>query len=148
MKIQLRTLITDAFPLERGFHNSELLLPGNDAECEEEVFTGSQWWDLHTADLISRTFILHYFTPTAFCYFLPAYLLASIEISASGLTDAIMDRVSPPKNDTSRPSFQEWWGLLSKEQRRSLIETMRYHVKRGNIIDTGACMALETVLLS
>ena len=89
---------------ERTYPGDEhLLLPGDD-EGEGHLFIGADWQIIERGQLEMRTFVLNCFTPDAFCYFLPAYLIASIENPTSGLADVILEKISPPKNDLKRPS--------------------------------------------
>ena len=134
--------------IQRAFSEREypgdahVLLPVDD-EGEGGLFIGTTWPELDSAQLELRTFVLHCFTAAGFCYFLPAYLIASIRAPMTGLPDSIIDRVCPPKNDINRRSFVEWWSFLSHPQRRAILDIVRYHVGRGAVVRPGAIEALE-----
>jgi hypothetical protein len=92
-----------------------------DSEGADAVFRGHRWDEISVADLHCHSFALLAFTPSAFVYFLPAFMIASLENKHLGLTDAVIDAVCPPKNNPKRPSYERWWSHLSRAQRLCVI---------------------------
>ena len=99
--------------------------PGND-EGTAEYFRGKSWRDIERAALLRRRFALVAFTPAAFAYFLPAFLVASLEAPNLDLLDALTSALRPPKNKPKRPSYWAWWSLLTVPQRRVVIKCLRH----------------------
>lgn len=93
-----------------------------DSEGAETAFLGRRWDEVSGPDLHYHTFALLAFTASAFVYYLPAFMIASLESRSSDLPDAVVDRLCPPKYNPKRPSYQKWWSLLSKEQRLCVID--------------------------
>ncbi|HWT14442.1 MAG TPA: hypothetical protein VN581_01565, partial [Patescibacteria group bacterium] len=85
-------------------------------EGTTRLFLGTSWREHNAATLAGETHTLNYFTPEALAYFLPSFMLAAIRAPTSGVFDALFNRIRPPKDDSSRPSFQAWWQLLSFDQ--------------------------------
>ncbi len=98
--------------------------PEND-EGTAEYFKGKHWRDIDRSDLMRRRFALVAFTPAAFAYFLPTYLLACLESDRAPL-DSLLPALTPPKNNPKRPSYWAWWSLLSADQRRVVIKCLRH----------------------
>jgi len=92
-----------------------------DDEGTTKVFLGTSWEDHRPENLALFTHSLTYFTPEAFAYFLPAFMLASLCLPSSGIFDGLIFRLAPPKGNVHRPSFVAWWSLLSLRQRGSVI---------------------------
>src|SRR5687768_6105693 len=78
----------------------------SDSEGADEVFRGRFWHEVSVSQLDYHASALRQFTPEAFVYYLPAFLLASLSNENLGLTDIVIDVLSPPKNDPSRPVFK------------------------------------------
>jgi hypothetical protein len=94
----------------------------SDSEGAEDAFYDHRWDEVSVADLHYHTFALRAFSVVGFLYYLPAFLIASLENKRSGLADAVTDRLSPPKSEPRRPGYQRWWSHLSKEQRLCIID--------------------------
>ncbi len=140
--MQLVQNIKEAFSPREYPGDDCLLLPGDD-EGEGQLFFGKDWRELTYEQLELRTFVLLCFTPDAFCYFLPAYLIASVENPDSGLADEVLERLFPPKNDPTRPSFCAWWGKLSPAQKQVVLGVVRFHAARDDSMRPGFVEALE-----
>lgn len=128
---------------EREYPGDTNIVKKGDHEGDGELFVGATWGQLDYREMERRTFVLHCFTTAGFCYFLPAYLIASVELPLSGMADAVLFRMRPPKNDTGRNSFVEWWSLLSVKQKQVIVEVVKFHVAKGAIVRPGAIEALE-----
>jgi hypothetical protein len=91
----------------------------SNAEGAEVVFSNVRWRDLHPDQLRTHSAAVNFLSPSAFAYFLPAFILASL--SDLGVRDSLLSRLLPPKADTSRSSFTAWWNLLSLSQRNAVV---------------------------
>jgi hypothetical protein len=91
--------------------------PTYDDEGTTAQFANTRWQDHAEPD----TSALLWFTPAAFRYFLPAYLIASLKDPSSVTAEYTIDHLCPPKNNPRRPSYLARWSLLSKEQRLCVI---------------------------
>jgi hypothetical protein len=99
--------------------------PEND-EGTADYFRDKSWHDIPRPDLIGQDFALVAFTPAAFAYFLPAFLIAGLESPDHGPLDSLIFALTPPKNNPKRPSYWRWWSLLSPQQRRVVIKCLRH----------------------
>ena len=86
-------------------------------EDTERQFAGTGWREHDPASIASMTHSLSFFSPPALVHFLPAYLRAALLLADSGVADALLARLRPPKGDMTRPSFLRWWALLDDSQR-------------------------------
>jgi hypothetical protein len=126
MSESLASEIEQAFvsePIRRPTTVSDTQL---DDEGTTETFLGTSWQDHSPKDIEQFTHSLSYFTPAAFAYFLPSFMLAALHLSSPGVLDALLFRLLPPKGNTSRPSFVAWWSLLSIRQRNSVVAFLEY----------------------
>lgn len=114
-----------------------------DDEGTSRHFVGTRWQDHQFPELEHFTASLHFFTPSAFAFFLPAFLVAACENPNSGLADAVARCLSPPKNDPSRPSYALWWSCLNAVQQRAVIAVLRELEAKGVFIPCGAIASLE-----
>lgn len=92
-----------------------------DSEGADAVLYARRWDEVPAADLNYHSVALLAFTPSAFVYFLPAFMIAALNNKGWGLKDNVLYSVSPPKGNPKRPSYQQWWSLLSTEQRLCVI---------------------------
>src|SRR5262245_9513809 len=105
-------------------------VPEND-EGTTEYFTGKSWRG-HTAEALNRhSFALLAFTPEAFHYYLPAFLIASLKAPDDAPLDSVISAISPPKDNPKRPSFWRRWSLFSPAQRRVVVECLKYWSGEG-----------------
>jgi hypothetical protein len=95
-------------------------------EGTAEYFRGRSWRDCSTKDLMRHDFALLAFTPRAFAYFLPAFLVASLDHPKRAPIDHVILVLTPPKNDPRRPSFWRRWSLLTPAQRQVVVDCLRY----------------------
>jgi hypothetical protein len=100
-----------------------------DDEGADANFRGRRWRDLGYGELKDLTPCLSFFTPGAFCYFLPGFLLASLAQPTSWFAGDVANRLCPPKNDPTRASYAAWWRLLSGEQRKATAAFL-HHMQR------------------
>lgn len=101
--------------------------------CEEiaEYFRGKGWEGHSVEDLRDHHTALSLFTPEAFHYFLPAFMLASIESydNLNILPDSI--RFHFDFNLEHRDHFLVRLTKFSDEQRKVIIEFLRYMESKG-----------------
>ena len=84
-----------------------------------EVFRGRDWRDLSVAFLFHYHASLSCFTPEAFRYYLPAYLLAIIRNfdEADILSVKVMYDLTPPSEAHYNPDFSERTSVLAERER-------------------------------
>jgi hypothetical protein len=101
--------------------------------CEEisEYFKGKGWEGHSVEDLRDHHTALSLFTPEAFHYFLPAYMLASIE--SYDKTDILPDsiRFHFEFNLDHRDHFLVRLSKFSEAQRNAIVEFLRYMESKG-----------------
>lgn len=101
--------------------------------CEEitEYFKGKTWEGHSVDDLRDHHTALSLFTPDAFHFFLPAFMLASLESYDN--TDILPDsiRFNFEFSLDHRDHFLVRLTNFSEEQRRVIIEFLRYMESRG-----------------
>ncbi len=115
----------------------------SDSEGADTVFCGRDWRDLEPRDLAYHSFALSVFTPEAFAYYLPAFMLGALSEATSGFPDILIDRLSPPKSDPSRPSFAGWWERLNRAQQRTIVAFLRHYSSRNPVAIEVAASTLE-----
>ena len=138
--------ISDAFDdRQRPVAESISETPQND-DGTAEFFTGKSWKDLTSRDLMTQRYALGFFTPSAFVYFLPAFLTAALETGNLDLIGEVVSAITPPKNNPKRPSYWRWWTLLTPSQQRAVIKCLRHwnSLKYGNL--ESAANALEATV--
>lgn len=74
-----------------------------DDEGTTEYFLGTRWQE-HTPESLQNFTALSFFTPEAFCYYLPAYILAAMKQPSSGIADSLIEYLCPPKKTQSVPA--------------------------------------------
>jgi hypothetical protein len=99
--------------------------PQND-EGTAEYFGGRSWRDCVGPMLAYHHFALLAFTPKAFAYFLPAFLMTGLTSPEYAPLDSLIYALTPPKNDPHRPSYWRRWVLLSSAQRRVVVACLRF----------------------
>ena len=138
--------ITEAFAdRQRPPAGSLSEAPTND-DGTAHFFADKSWEDLTAAHLMKHRSALSFFTPSAFAYFLPAFLNAAAETGDVDLIDAVVSAVTPPKNNPRRPSYWRWWALLTSSQQRVVIKCLRHwdSLEHGNL--QAAADALEATV--
>jgi len=120
MNEQLKAGIASAFGSVPYPGEGNIAVETYDDEGTTEHFRGTRWQD-HTVESLQNFTVLSFFTPEAFCYYLPAYMLAALEKPHSGIADTLIEFLCPPKNNPKRPSYWVWWSQLSTDQRRCIV---------------------------
>jgi Family of unknown function (DUF6714) len=102
-----------------------------DDEGTTAHFRGTSWRD-HSPEALSRqSFALLIFTPEAFRYFLPSFLVASLRAPRIAPLDSVIYALTPPKGNPRRPSFWRRWSLFTPAQRRVIVDCLRYWEELG-----------------
>jgi uncharacterized protein DUF6714 len=114
-----------------------------DSEGADEVFRGRRWNEISLTQLDYHSSALRQFTPEAFAYYLPAFMLAALANESLGLSDAVIDALSPPKNEPGRPSFQRRWSKLTSPQRGAAIAYLRHFEHRNPVAIQALVSSLE-----
>jgi hypothetical protein len=126
-------MISRAFAADRLPKCDPVSVETYDDEGTKEFFQGTHWQDHAGTDLEARVSCLTFFTPKAFCFFLPAFLVAAAKAPESWLASELASRLLPPKGDPSRPSYASWWCLLTLEQRRAVLAFLTLMQSRGEL---------------
>ena len=126
MKSLLGSQIREAFSAAALHAGEPISIDTFDDEGASQHFELTHWRDHGYAELKDRTPCLLFFTPNAFCFFLPAYLLAALDEPESWFAGEVASRLVPPKNDPSRPSYAAWWTRLSPDQRVAVVSFLRW----------------------
>src|SRR5690242_19322323 len=109
MSPSLTSEIQDAFRDTEPPGADAISVPTYDDEGTQNHFSGTRWQDHSVRTLENYTFSLECFTPQAFAYYLPAFMLVALEGTAPGVTDSLVRKLCPPKNNPMRPSYMSWW---------------------------------------
>jgi hypothetical protein len=119
--------------------------PGNDDDTAK-YFADRPWQSLTESHLMKHRSALSFFTPSAFVYFLPAFLKVALEGGNLDLIGETVTAVTPPKNNPKRPSYSRWWTLLSASQQRVVIACLRHwdSLEHGKL--ESAAAALEATV--
>ncbi len=101
-----------------------------DDEGTTEYFSGTTWNGHAPADLRAHSAAIStYFTPPAYCYWMPAYLIAAVEDPeelGQGV-DSIVDSLTPEEEGSPfRQEQRERVESLTHEQRRAVISILEY----------------------
>ncbi|WP_139271170.1 DUF6714 family protein [Atopomonas hussainii] len=96
-----------------------------DDEGTSSTFEGRRWQEVKPHELAMVTACLWHLTPSAVCAYLPAFLVASLESPSSGIADATIQFITPPKGNPRRPSFAAWWLHLSSRQQFAVVAFLR-----------------------
>ena len=101
-----------------------------DDENITEYFSGTTWQGHTIADLRSHcSAISTFFTPTAYHYWLPAYLIAAVEDpdELSQGIDSLISSISPEcESSFFYKEQQKRMSLLTNEQKLAIIEVIEY----------------------
>ena len=105
-----------------------------DDEDITDYFRGTTW-EGHAVKSLRRhsSAISTFFTPLAFHFWLPAYLIAAIEDPEeldSGLNSLISSLLPERDNSPSVIEHQERIALLTNEQRRAVIATLEFIIQK------------------
>jgi|GEM_PF-1383864 hypothetical protein len=119
---QLESLIEDAFAKVQYPSGERLSVPTNDDEGTHEHFCGTHWRDHSAATLQRFQSALWFFTPAAFAYFLPAYMLAVLK--GGEPSQVIWGHILAQFSRSSRAA--ELLPALSCDQVEALRHFMRY----------------------
>ena len=134
MNTILANKIREAFEDEKLQFNELTSAETYDDEGTNDHFYSTYWQDHNMPEIAYFTSSFTYFTPKAFCYFLPSFLLASLDEPNSGFTEVVTEHLCPPKNDTARPSFMAWWSLLTNAQRTVVIDFLKAMQLEYNLV--------------
>lgn len=88
----------------------------------DKIFFSTPWNKMSSEKVEYYSESLHFLNNDAFCYYLPAFLLAAIERPESYPTQILLGKLIPPKNDVNRPSFNNWWSKLCLQEKQVTID--------------------------
>jgi hypothetical protein len=99
------------------------------------AFAGKHWQELSVEFLTTHLDALYDFTPEAFCFYLPAYLLAAVRLSeaeaqtgAVNIQETLAYKLFPLKQEGFIwDVFEARMSLLTFEQKAAVREFLRWH---------------------
>ncbi|KAF0812103.1 hypothetical protein IGB42_03380 [Andreprevotia sp. IGB-42] len=108
---------------QRRYPAGALTVATYDDEGTDAWFTDKRWADLGVQQLRTHESALHFSTDEAFCYFLPAFMLAVLDdpVTADVLIDTLQAKLLPPKADPSRPGFAGRWQRFRPVEQRVIV---------------------------
>ena len=135
----LRLAIERAFRENRypGDKNLVYDTSGYHLECDEiaAAFRGRPWQGLSVHVLKANYSALYFFTPRAYGFYLPAFLIASI-VSPEGadiIPEAVCHSLTPPGDGASQEEVRSFAGRMEEftdEQRQAISASLRYLVEK------------------
>ena len=146
MSAPLVTTIEEAFRCAEYPGDFAIATPTYDDEGTTEHFCRTHWKDHSGDNLESFTSSITFFTPEAFAFYLPAFMIAALRNPSSGIGSSLVYRLCPPKADLHRPSFLAWWARLSGPQQGTVVAFLRELQERNESVPELAVLALEAYL--
>ena len=121
--------------------------PGGEALEESSEFFGKDWRALTPDFLHTYRDVLFWFNPSAFLYYLPAFLTAAIRSDDSNAiyVHTILQLLRKKEDDSFS---RERWMLLSEEQIRVLQEWLSWLLKQappGGVFEKEVTLAMEAI---
>lgn len=106
----------------------------DDGENVTEFFRGKNWRWLKSNELACGPHALHFMTLEAFHYYLPAYLLASLEEDSGEVIDSVLSIITPPHpnivfpqlNNAAVDEFQVRYEYFSSAQKRAVKDFVAF----------------------
>jgi hypothetical protein len=93
---------------------------------DTEPFRGRDWRDLDPAVLLRHQYALFWFTPEAFHYYLPAFLIAGIQRPRALYVITLLQILRPTKGAAAAAFARERWTLLTNSQIQALEEWLSW----------------------
>jgi hypothetical protein len=138
--VNIESSIRHAFAT--GREPPSLLFATANDEGAGEILTKSRWENIRPEQLRMHSAAVSFLTPSAFAYYLPAFMLSSL--AEPGVRDSLLNALVPPKGDVSRPSFTAWWSLLSELQKAAVLAFIDYCLDEGYLYPGAAVDALKS----
>lgn len=132
--MSLKQIIEEAFAeVPYPGDNNITRCPYHCSECRRiaEYFKGRQWTGYEIEELRNNNVALSLFTPEAFQYFLPAFMLASVDFYEKGdiIPDAI--RFHFEYSQEAKGHFVVRMSKFSPAQRKAMIDYLVYMETKG-----------------
>jgi hypothetical protein len=132
--MSLKQIIEEAFAeVPYPGDNNITRCPYHCSECRRiaEYFKGKQWTGYEIEELRNNNVALSLFTPEAFQYFLPAFMLASVDFYEKGdiIPDAI--RFHFEYSQEAKGHFVVRMSKFSPAQRKAIIDYLVYMETKG-----------------
>lgn len=123
--IEVERIIRDAF--SRTPRPTGMLTNTYDDEGAHEYFTGRDWDGHNPHQIRLQQAALSFFTPQAFRYYLPAFMLAELKDheAADVVGEYVVYKFGPPE-DYWRPFHQARLELLAQEEKHAVLTFIRY----------------------
>jgi uncharacterized protein DUF6714 len=111
--------------------------PGEDSECDEIAanFQGKTWREVSTETIQRHTDSLPLLTPSAFRYFLPAYMLASLGPASAGfhpvdVMNFVLFGLVPPESNEDPKYFMARARQFNLEERQAIASYLKLVAER------------------
>jgi hypothetical protein len=118
-------------------------------ECEDtEPFRGKIWQELGLNFLERHRNALFWFTPQAFCYYLPAFLNEGLVVPYPDYVVSILNLLSPTENGQAWRFREERWRRLTPPQIEHCEEwltALLVQAKPGGVFEEEVNRALQAV---
>lgn len=111
--------------------DDDLEVPHIHPETEENAnrFRGKRWREIDDSILLDSCPSPFLLSPIAFCYFLPAFMLAALRHPESNLTDSLVNfALLPPKKPEKISTFQERFASLTSAQKEAVTSLLLFSV--------------------
>ena len=136
--------------IEAAFENvppprtERIVTPTYDDEGVTAFFDGKRWKDLSIDDLRTHHVALSFFSPEAFHYYLPAFMLAELRdpIAAGQIGPSLLFHFSRPEEQSWEPELTARLALLTPEQKAVIADFIR---DRGRVCGYSEAEAEEIV---
>ena len=99
---------------------------------------------MNAGDLQMHSAAISFLSPSAFAYYLPAFMLAALE--EPGVRSSLLERLAPPKDEPARPSYASWWELLSATQQGAVIQFVEHCQSLGESFSPAALAAMGKLM--
>lgn len=126
-------VITEAFHSVQYPGDDNLITNRNDLESLEIelAFRGRKWQDLSFETVFKHRDSLPFFSPSAFRYYLPAYMCFSITnySDSDTLPEYVVYQLSPPSNASQADEWQRFesnCSAFTKDQRKAIAVFLAY----------------------
>ena len=129
VEITIRNAFTDVLPPAEDELCDSV---GGEAFADTQPFRGKRWQELGPDFLERYQYALFWFTPKAFHYYLPAFLLGGLARPDAVFVVTILQLLQPTADDTRARFREERWGLLSDAQVDSLEKWLCWFLDQTN----------------
>jgi hypothetical protein len=119
---------------------------GEEAEQDVAPFAGQSWQDIDERTLTKHYYVLYWFTPEAFHYYLPAFLVCGLNHPRAIFVVSLIQLLRPTRAADQRVFRQRRWSTLSENQTQALHDWLVQLLEQLEPAEQGeVASALEVV---